>query len=298
MFSTLTLLVATAVAVQAASSNSTTNPYIPTDISSGCSTFLNTLNSDSDLPACTKALITATSAYGPGGTSGSASKAAVSSTLDTVCASTACPSHLIAGKLASFYSACSAELTSSPNTEVKTIYDTFYALLPLVGALCAKDDSGASCALSAPASAAAAALEPALAVSASSSVVRRDGTTAAAFLPNATTIAANNILFLFLNGTLPKAQLCTTCTRNILSSYISFESKTTYAPGLAQSVLMLGQSAIYSGVLNTCGSDFMTNAVKAAGGLSQSTGSSGALSLRAGGALAVFVGSVVAAILL
>ncbi|KAJ7161040.1 hypothetical protein C8R46DRAFT_1106318 [Mycena filopes] len=303
MFSTLALVVATAVAAQAASSNSTTtNPYIPTDISSGCSTFLTTLNADTDLTACTSALITATSAYGPGGTSGTASKAAVSATLDTVCSTSACPPNLIAAKLLPFNTECNAELTTSPNAEVKTIYDTFYGLIPLVGALCAKDDSGARCPLAGADSAAAAALAPAIAVpaaasSSSSSHVRRaDGSTVTAYMANATIINDSNLMFLFLKEDLPKAQLCTTCTRQVLTSYINYETTNTYAPGLGQSVLMSGQSALYAGVVNVCGADFLTSAVKAAGGLSQAGGSSGALSVRAGagGALSVLVGAAVA----
>ncbi|KAJ7630082.1 hypothetical protein DFH06DRAFT_1102109 [Mycena polygramma] len=306
MFSTITVLVASAVAAQAASSasasasasaaSSTANPYIPSGISAACTTYLTGLNTDTDLTPCTSALMTATSAFGPGGNS-TASKSDISTALTSICSTSTtdtCSQSLLTGKLASFYSACGPELTSSPNTEVKTIYDTMYALQPLLQAVCSKDDTGAWCATQANASTADATLSPA--VKASANARRADSVTA--YMPNATAINDNNILFMFLTAALPKASLCTTCTRNILSAYMQFESATNYAPGLAQSVLMSGQTALYSGIVSTCGSDFLSGAVKAAGSLGQGTGSSGALPLRAGSVLAMLVGSLATAALL
>ncbi|KAJ7699326.1 hypothetical protein B0H17DRAFT_1158208 [Mycena rosella] len=290
MFNTFAVLLATTVVANAASSS---NPYIPDDISIGCSSYLETLNDDTSLSACTSALTTASSGFGPGGNSTSASKATITSALTRICSTSTtstCSQSLITGKLAAFYTACGAELTSTPSTQVKTIYDTFYSLLPLLTAVCTQDDSGNWCALNAAPSSAAANLAPALATS--KTAVRR-ADTVTAYMPNATTINSNNILFLFLDGSLPQAELCTSCTRNILTSYISFEANTNYAPGLPQSVLMSGQPALYAGVVGTCGPDFLTNAVKAAGGLGQGTGSgsSGALPLRpAGAVLAMLVG--------
>ncbi|KAJ6578806.1 hypothetical protein DFH09DRAFT_1361169 [Mycena vulgaris] len=302
MLTTLTVLLATAVVANAASSSSsaaaaasTSNPYIPSGISTACNTYLSTLNSDTALTACTSALTTASSSFGPGGNATSASKASITSALTSICSTSTtstCSQSLITGKLASFYTACGAELTSSPNEEVKMIYDTFYALLPLLSAVCSTDDSGNWCAMQTTGSAN---LAPALA---SSKSVARRADSVTAYMPNATTISANNILFLFLDGTRAKADLCTTCTRNILTSYISFEANTNYAPGLAQSPLMSGQTKIYAGVVGTCGADFLTQAVKAAGGLGQgsdSGASSGALSLRAsaaGSVLAMLAGLV------
>jgi len=296
MFTTFTVLLATAIVANAASSStsaaaasSTANPYIPEGISPSCTTYLSGLNVDTDLSACTSALTTASSGYGPGG-SATASKAAVASALTSICSTSTvstCSQSLITGKLAAFYTSCGPELTSAPNDQVKMIYDTFYALLPLLKAVCSTDDSGNWCVTQANSTSSTASLATKV------SVARR-ADTVTAFMPNATAIDADNILFLFLDGTLPKADLCTTCTRNILTSYITFEASTNYAPGLAQSVLMSGQSAIYSGVVSTCGADFLTNAVKAAGGLGQGSGSgsSGALSLRAGGVLATLAGAL------
>ncbi|KAJ7452054.1 hypothetical protein B0H11DRAFT_2246018 [Mycena galericulata] len=284
MFSSFAVLLATAAVAHAASSSSpsatastpastaaTTSPYIPSSISSGCQTYLETLDKDTTLAPCTAALLSASSAYGPSGsasTSG-ASKATLNSALDTVCAAStaSCSQSLLTGELAKFYTNCAAELTSSPNAQVKTLYDTIYGLQPFLAAVCTKDDSGNYCATESNATTGLAAPDVAVPVS-SSSPARRD--TATAYMPNTTTIAAHNLMFLALDPSAPKASLCTPCTRGVLAAYIAFETNTNYAPGLPQSVLLSGQPALYEGVVATCGADFLTSTVQAAGGLGQS----------------------------
>jgi len=303
MFTTFTVLLATAAAAQAASSSasaspasSTANPYIPTSISTTCQTYLTQMNTDADLGKCTSSLNAATAGYGPNGNTTSATKEQIEATLANICSSSttsACPSNLIAGKLASFYTACGPELTSSPNEQVKTIYDTVYFLSPLLATICAKDNSGAYCVPQANASTSST-LAPAVKLSR-----RADSVTA--YMPNATTINQNNILLLFLTGSLPKEELCTDCTASVLKAYMAAEATTNYAPGLAQSVLMSGQPALYQSVVSTCGADFLSGAVKAAGSLGQGTtdGTSGALpALRAGSVLAMLAGAFGSAVLL
>jgi len=292
MFTTFAVLLATAAAAQAA-----TSPYIPTSASTQCQTYLTQLDADPDLAQCTSALTSATSGYGPNGNLTSASKEQISSTLSTLCSSSltsSCSQSLITGKLASFYAQCGPELTSSPNEQVKTMYDSVYFLLPLLSAVCTKDNSGAYCVPQANVSSSSN-LSPAVKVS------RRDGS-ATAYMPNATTIDQNNVLLLFLTSTLPKDELCTDCTAAVLKSYMTFEAGTNYAPGLAQSVLMSHQPVLYQSVVSTCGADFLSGAVKAAGSLGQgssTTGSSGALpTLRAGSVLAMLAGALASTALL
>ncbi|KAJ6556884.1 hypothetical protein B0H10DRAFT_1967543 [Mycena sp. CBHHK59/15] len=282
MLNTLTVLLATAAAAHAASSASsaasasaTSNPYIPTGISSGCQSYLEDLNVDADLTPCTSALIAAASSFGPGGSSSSASKSTITTALSSICStstSSTCSQSLLAGKLAAFYTACSVELTSSPNTQVKTVYDIFYALKPLLTAACATDDSGDYCVLSANVRAAPSPPSPPCSRPRPSRAARRAS---------------------------PRAALHDVHAQ-ILTAYIDAEANTNYAPGIPQSTLMQGQTAIYAGVVNTCGSDFLTSTVKAAGGLGSSgtTGSSGAPRVRAAASvLAMLVGVVGVAVL-
>ncbi|KAF7307873.1 hypothetical protein MKEN_01147800 [Mycena kentingensis (nom. inval.)] len=300
MIPTVAFILASAAAAHAASS---ANPYIPSGISTGCSSFLTTLNDDTSLTSCTSSLISASAAFGPAGNyskAGSADKTAVSAALTKICSSStaaSCSSSLISGKLADFLKACSAELQTSPNAQVKTIYDTFYTLQPFLASVCAKNDEGEWCAMESKANSTSDSV---------SSVVRRadsdsDEGEAPAYMPNAATINSNNLLFLLLSGSLPKESLCTTCTKSVLMNYVQFESQLAYAPGLGQSVLFAGQPQLYNDVVATCGSDFLTSAVKAAGGLGQGStdGESAAMGLRAGGLLASAAAAVgVAALML
>ncbi|KAK7055498.1 hypothetical protein R3P38DRAFT_3170170 [Favolaschia claudopus] len=298
MFSTLTVFLAAAAVAQAASSSAsapnagpTGNPYIPTSISQTCQGYLTQMDTDADLAKCTSSLLSATAGFAPNGNLTTATKQQITDTLTNICSASftsSCPQNLITGKLADFYAKCGPELTSSPNAQVKTIYDTVYTLLPLLSTLCSKDNSGEWCVPQANSTSTSALLAPAVQLKVSK---RADAVTA--YMPNATAIDSNNILFLFLSSSLPKEQLCTDCTAAVLKSYMTFEAGTNYAPGLAQSVLMSGQPALYQAVASTCGSDFLSGAVKAAGSLGQGSGkgASGAVATR-GSVIAVLAGAL------
>jgi len=64
------------------------------------------------------------------------------------------------------------------------------------------------------------------------------------------------------------AQLCTTCTRNILTPWITLGSNNPYGPGMSNSLLLAGQPALYQAINSKCPSGFLSGAVQAAGGLS------------------------------
>jgi len=239
----------------------TTSPLIPSGISDKCKAFLTALNSDSSLTGCTSAIISATSAYGAGVTTNH-SQSEVQGTLNTICSSSAasaCPESLIRGKLTEFYPACSSELVGQPNDAVLSIYDVLYSITPLKSAICTKDDSGKYCVLGSQ-------CRPN--VAARSTPERRQTTDA--IRPNIQAYRDSNLPFLFLTGDLENDSLCTSCTRNILSSYFEFESNTPYAPGIQNSDLLGGQAPLYSAVQTKCGENFLSGAVGAAGSLGNS----------------------------
>ncbi|KAF7794873.1 hypothetical protein EIP86_006015 [Pleurotus ostreatoroseus] len=252
---------------------------IPSGISDGCSSYLNQLDSDTTLKSCTSALVSATSAFA---SSSSPSSDAVSSALSSLCsADSACSDTAIRTSLASFYSACEDELTSNINTEVLQLYDVLYTLSPLQQATCSKDDSGNFCATQIQGSAPDA-----------SSLFTSDQET---LTPNFSTLEQTNAAFLYLTPDLTSDKLCTSCTRSIMTAYISFESNLAYAPGLAQSVLLSGQTALYKQISTTCGANFMNNAVQAAGSLSDSIINANSAPRAAGasaGGLASLLGAV------
>ncbi|KIK09655.1 hypothetical protein K443DRAFT_671546 [Laccaria amethystina LaAM-08-1] len=252
-------------ASSAAAASSTASPLIPTGISVTCSTFLTTLNSDSTITTCTKALLTATS-------SSSTSSAAVSSALTNLCAdsiSSSCPDSLLRGKITEFYTACTVELTTSPNSNVIRIYDVIYAISPMKSAVCSKDDSGNWCAKASTASNSSASGLHATSTPITAADLQTPlSASSSETVPNMVIFSSTNLPFCFLTPALDATSLCTTCTRNILTAYITFESNAPYGPGIANSQILATQPALYSAVQQKCGSNFLNNVVQAAGGIS------------------------------
>lgn len=252
---------------------------IPTDISSGCSSFLTSLDSDSSLTSCTDSLLKSTADFGSGGTH---SKADVTAAVDAICndsVSSACPDSLIRGKLADFYSACSAELTSSPNKQVRDLYDVLYILSPMKSAICSKDDSGNYC------------------------VFSDSGDHSNTKLPAATdngldlsSISSSNLAFLFRTADMSSNALCTTCTRNIMSGYFNYESDSVYSPGLSNSQMLGGQTVLVGAIEKQCGANFLNGAVQAAGGIKSGGFTSGATQDRVSGAVVALAGALTVAV--
>ncbi|KAL5520218.1 hypothetical protein ACEPAG_9431 [Sanghuangporus baumii] len=311
MHSLLAISLAAAAAVVSAQNSSsssatptsTASSLIPTSISSGCSSFLQALNSNSTLASCIVPVVNATSSFSPlSNSSVNASSSAVKSALGTLCStstlSSGCSDAVIRGQLSSFYSSCGDELTgASPNQDVIRIYDVLYTIIPLKGAVCSKDDSGNYCVtqVSAPSnntglSSASASVSvggsKSFATStsqniyelvqnnlwsyASGSSLKKRGSEddVASLIPNITTFRSTNLPFFFLSKDTPSEQLCTSCTRSILTSYMTFEQSMPYALGIPNSPLLGGQSDLYNAVTSECGSNFLSGAVQAAGGLS------------------------------
>lgn len=79
--------------------------------------------------------------------------------------------------------------------------------------------------------------------------------------------------------------LCTPCTREIFVSYIKWEYKAPYGPGLSSSPILGGQSDLWSAIGSTCGSSFVS-AINAEAGVSTATASgAGRQALPAFGAI-------------
>lgn len=183
--------------------------------------------------------------------------------------------------LSDLYTACSDELTSALNSDVLKLYDVLYAILPFREALCAKDDSGSYCMLHISSNVAGgdstlnnnAVVPGAVNVQevekhlyytpGTAGVSRRD----TALAPNTTTISSSNLLFMFLQPNLDPSK-CTTCTRNVITPYLNFKSDCPYAPGISNSPMLSGLQALYKGIVDACGNNFISGAVQAAGSLS------------------------------
>ncbi|KZT23000.1 hypothetical protein NEOLEDRAFT_1118544 [Neolentinus lepideus HHB14362 ss-1] len=297
----ISLLVAGALAQSSASSataaSSTASALIPSGISSACSTYLTSLNSDSTLYSCAAPIISATSQFGAAANSGASSTSSVNSAIKSFCANseTACSASNIKSQLASFYSACTPELTASANSAVIRMYDALYSLTPLMQAVCSQDDSGNYCITQTASAANSSSSSGNLATAQKYLWYPQTSSKRAVSMiePNATTFTNYNLPFLLLTGSTPSSTLCTSCTRSILTSYINFESSVPYGPGLSKSSLLSGQSALYQGVQSTCGESFMSGAVQAAGGIKSGAFSGAGRSVSVeGGALGVLISAL------
>ncbi|KAF9484160.1 hypothetical protein BDN70DRAFT_989788 [Pholiota conissans] len=277
--STTSAATTSAATTSAATPSSTANPLIPSGISSGCSSFLTTLNSATDLNSCLSTLSNATSAFAPG-SSNATSSASVTSALNSLCSSSvsdSCPESLIRSKLTSFFTSCSDELTTSPVAEVVKMYDVLYAFLPMKTAACSKGDDGSWCVM-APATtsreisndvgSSSTSLKDLLSFLYTDNSALKRRATVSAIEPNTTTYHDTNLPFLFLKPSLDATTLCTTCARNVLTAYINFESNIPYAPGLSNSQILSSQTDLYNAIQDKCPSGFLSGAVQAAGGLS------------------------------
>lgn len=280
-------------------SSSTSDTLIPTGISSTCSSYLQALNSNSTVASCLAPVVNATSAFSPfSNSSSNVTSSAITSALGTLCSSTTtlspgCDNTVVRGQLASFYSSCTDELTGgSPNQDVIRIYDVLYTITPLKNAMCSKDDSGNYCVTqaTAPSGSSTDSVGDSKSFVAStsqnvyelvqnnlwsyasgSSLKKRQQATdegVASLIPNITTFRSTNLPFFFLSQNTPSDQLCVSCTRSILTAYMNFEQQIPYALGIANSPLLGGQTDLYKAITSECGSNFLSGAVQAAGGLS------------------------------
>ncbi|KAL0574038.1 hypothetical protein V5O48_007923 [Marasmius crinis-equi] len=230
----------------------------PSGISDSCLAYYKAFDEDSTLKSCTTAFASATST-----TNGTTpTKDSITSTLTSICspssAANQCSDALIRTQLNSFTSACSAELTAN-NKEVVAFYDNIYLFSPLKTSLCAKDDGGNFCALSASQN-----------VAANQTLLEQ---IQKATNPDLSVYTAAQAPFLFLTPELPDTTLCKACTRNVITAYTKFASDSPYANGADQSQLLTNMKALYDGVVKTCGPNFLSSTVQAAGGLGTGSGS-------------------------
>jgi len=268
---------------------------IPTGISSTCQTFLDGLDTDPQLAACTTPLLTATDAFAPTANNASITTQTLTSTLDTLCSSTPCSDTYIRTQLVNFGNACEQELSgSNPNAAVQDTYDILYVMIPLQQALCTKDTDGSYCATKAPSDSTSTSnssastpsglpnvannyvtgsdaaitsdnvatfLKNGLVTTPTSGLARRaasDDQTVVQYAPNTQVYRDTGVVYLFSVPSLSAASLCTTCTQNILTVYAAWESKTNYGMGLSKSPILGNQAQLWQATSQKCGAAFVS----------------------------------------
>jgi len=329
--STTTSAFLLSLATAALAQSTSDSPYIPSSgISTACRNYLVELDGNTALASCSSALLEATSLFSPtASASTSPSSAQINGALQKVCTNTACDESTIKQALTDFSTNCGPELNSG-NALVKSNYDVLYILSPFTDAICSKNTDGDYCATvvgeADPASTVSSSNSTSADTSATpssglvaqayqvpsinmadlyvsvadaakaavSKLRRRQATSATGLLPNAKTFSDSGLPFLFISSDMTSAQLCTSCTKNILSSYIAFETDFPYAIGLANSPILSSQTALWKSIGGACGSGFLS-AITSQSGSSITGAASTSVSKASAFAVAGAAGLVMAA---
>jgi len=120
---------------------------IPSGLSAGCSKYLDSLDKHAGFKSCVEPLYNITNNFNPltGLNVENVTTSTVTSTLTQLCAaSTKCDDSQLRSYLGQFYSACSAELTStdaSYSERIREMYDYLYIVNPFRAAVCTKDSA-------------------------------------------------------------------------------------------------------------------------------------------------------------
>ncbi|QRW00818.1 hypothetical protein RhiJN_28836 [Ceratobasidium sp. AG-Ba] len=269
------------------------NPLMPAGVSAACSTYLSKMNKDTQLASCLTSLVTI---LGPYTTSGSGSPSGADKAMANLCGSNACNASVMRSALNDFADACRDDFASSD--VVLKNYDMMYSLTPLKSALCTKDPNTQSyCVLNAGSSSN-------TKRSASNIMYARDhlvntyvkrGSSQTVFVPNTDTYRNSNLMFMFNSPDMSSNDLCTECTKQIMSKYVAFESSTPHALGVAASPLLGGQVALWKSMQDKCPASYMSSVANAAGSPDVSSGAS---AVATGSTVTAFAGALAALVAL
>ena len=110
-------------------------------------------------------------------------------------------------------------------------------------------------------------------------------------IPDTKTWRSTALIYLFISPEYSASQLCTSCTKAVLSAYVKFEAATPYALGLTNSPLLGDQLNLWNSLTDKCNTTF-TNDILSSAGYSSDQGDSTVVSAasRAG----VYTSSIVA----
>ncbi|KZW02908.1 hypothetical protein EXIGLDRAFT_730997 [Exidia glandulosa HHB12029] len=216
---------------------------LPANISSGCASFLTSLNTDAGLDTCISSITKATKSLN---STSDLSTDQLSATFSNLCASSsACPTTSIRSLLSDFADKCADDLIS--NQDVSSTYDMLYNLLPMQRAICTKDpSSGAFCALQST-------------TLGKAELEMPEDDLAQIVMANLDAIGTANTGFLFMTPDTDPSALCSPCFQAVLSSYVDFEDEFPYALGVNLSPLLQGQAALWQSVTDNCGDEVAAN---------------------------------------
>lgn len=91
--------------------------------------------------------------------------------------------------------------------------------------------------------------------------------------PNTTTFRTTSLTYLFLQPNMSSSILCTTCTKNVMASYVAWEANNPYGTGLGASPILGAQQALWESLGDTCGGNFTEAITQLAGVLTANSSS-------------------------
>lgn len=260
LWSLILVALVAAIGVFAQDGNPLDKSMIPSDVSDQCRDLLLSIDEDEMFGECTARLIKAATMYANATQQGDVGKArqALRSTLDDTCSSNGgCERSLIRNYIATFWDKCSDELEGG-NEAVKEIYDYVYMFVPFRDAVCSRDDDQ-YCVLG---------LVPQnlraikqLQASRANAMSLAAGASAV----NQTSDVLVDQAFLFLSPASNETIMCSKCSKEVLSAYVSFEMATPYALGIERSEVLGKQSHIVSHAQDLCGESFVSDIGKMTG---------------------------------
>jgi hypothetical protein len=277
------ILLSAAVLATSAFAQNSTSSYIPSGISTGCSSFLTSLNADPTLATCLNELLTATSAFSSSG----ATSSDVTPALATLCTDNgSCSNTATRASLTSFWDACTDELSGDDsNEQVQDLYDLLYDFTPMRAAVCTKDSNTGGWCVSALSD-----VTPTSSKKRRSLLKARDDP-----VVNTNQLSTSGAPFLYMLPSSDSDQLCTACGKAVLQAYVTWEATIPYAFGLNQSPILGGQSALWNAVETTCGSSFIDTITANSDAAPLAALANGAsLGLKAPAVLVTLVGAAVA----
>jgi len=120
-------------------------------------------------------------------------------------------------------------------------------------------------------------------------LARADNSSTSVLVPDTKTWRSTALIYLFISPGYTAQQLCTSCTKAVLTAYAKFETATPYALGIAESPLLGDQPDLWNNVTAKCNTTFTNDILNSAG-----YNTDPATDVSAASQISIYGGSVVA----
>jgi len=213
---------------------------IPSGITDACNHFLQSFNSDAKMQSCLKPLITATARFLPSANMQS-NQGDVKWAMDQMCSGkSACDQSAMQTTITDFNTACNGDMLSGNQQSLETTFELLYIMTPMIGGVCAKDTDGSYC----------------LSKAKKNGGHTKRGDDQSLLQINTDDWKKSNVQFLFIDANESADQLCTACTKQVMTSYITYETALPYPMGVRSANLLGNQKALWTAINSKCPANY------------------------------------------